>query len=203
MSHGFSLSKSVSIQSRELRAEFIGLHLHAVYLVLARYADEPKLRIGLCGLVTTGWFVFFADNDSRERLIVFVFNHHQLAHALLAELIFGGFRLDHAIQLMVAGVVAYPCQYFQIDKSRGSQRQLIFGIGRIILMRRQRPYTIGLGDFKLAHLAGAFVEGDNPHPLCLERIVQFWKQRFTDHLVGGCRRRSRPMPMPTAARRVR
>ena len=111
------------------------------------------------------------------------------ADALLARFQLGRERIDHAKLLVIAGAFAGDLQNLAVHERRGRLGHLLRGVGRIAVLRRDRPQAVLLGHFELAERGRIFVEADDPQPLGLVRRLEILRQILADQRL---RRPTRP-----------
>ena len=92
------------------------------------------------------------------------------ADALLAGFELGREGIDHAELLVVAGAFAGDGENFAIHERRGGLGHLPFGVGRVAVLRGNRPEAVFLGDLEFAERGRVFVELDDLEPLGLAGI---------------------------------
>ena len=98
---------------------------------------------------------------STSGLSVDVGNRDVRADALLADFELGRERIDHAVLLVVAGTFAGDGEDLAIHERRGGLGHLPLGVGRVAVLRGNRPQAVFLGDLELAERGRVFVELDD------------------------------------------
>ena len=89
-------------------------------------------------------------------------------------------RIDHAELLVVAGVPADDGEDLAIHERRGGLGHLLRGVGRVAVLRGNRPQAVLLGHFELAERGRVFVEPHDPQPLGLVRRIEVLRQVLAD-----------------------
>ena len=154
--------------------ELGGVDLNPVNRILIRLAHKTQHPPAPFG--TQGPFVFLPHHQPRQRQPRGVPDLDELAdsgHAWLELLRIG---LDHAVGLMIGRRRAHHIEHLQIDQLRGGGGELVFGVGGVVLMRREHPHSPRLHHLEGVERCQVLVVLHHFQAGCLRRIGEFGEQ---------------------------
>ena len=137
-----------------------------------------------------------AHNQINYRLAIFVRHRHPRADALLTGIELWLHRIDNAVLLMLARIAALDAQNLAVHQRVSRLGHLLRGIGRVVVLRRDRPQPVLLGHFKLARRRRVLIEPHDPQSLGHLRRTELVRQVLADKrfLIQLARRRRRGHP---------
>ena len=101
----------------------------------------------------------FADDELGQCAAAVAFEFDAGADADRADLCRG--RVNHAVQLVIGRPVARGGAFDQVNDARGGFRKLFLSIGRVVLMRWDRPDPVDLRDLEGTSSAHLLIEIDD------------------------------------------